>query len=470
MQQLSGMDASFLYFETANAPMHIASVAIYDPSTSPKGTMSFEDVVENTRRRLHLARSFRQRAVPVPFNIDHPWWIEDPDFDLEFHIRHLALPKPGNWQQLCTQAARLHARPLDTSRPLWEFYVIEGLDDIEGVPPGSVAVVSKIHHAAIDGVSGAEMTAAIHDLEPEGQPPTEDDWKPEPVPSPTDLLARASLNLTLRPMRFARVMGRMVPAIGAVQRQVRRSQLDLPDVGRVPKTRFNVPVTPHRVVDGRSFPLDQLRAVKNAIPGATINDAVLTVVGGAMRAYLHSKGELPGDSLIAMAPISVRTEGESGSAGNQVATMNVPLRTDIGDPLARLAAVYDGTVRSKALTNAVGARLLSEYSSLLPNGLAGLGARLYTRLGMANRTNPVFNTVVTNVPGPQIPLYSAGARLVRLYGMGPVFDGMGIIHPVFSYCGQLTISVTSCREMLPDAPFYAECLQSSFDELVKATS
>ena len=470
VQQLSGMDASFLYFETPNAPMHIGSIAIYDPSTSPHGELSLEDVIENTRKRLHLARAFRQRAVPVPMNIDHPWWIEDPDFDIEYHIRHLALPKPGTWEQLCVQAARLHSRALDTSRPLWEFYVVEGLDAVDGIPPGSVAIVSKIHHAAIDGVSGAELTAAIHDLEPTAEPPAAPDtWKPEAEPSPFDLLARASVNLTVRPFRFARMMGRMVPAIGNVQRGLRRSELQLPST-QVPRTRFNTTITAHRAIDGRSFPLDAVRAAKASVPGATVNDAILAIVGGALRHYLEDKGELPEESLVAMAPISVRTETESGTAGNQVATMLVPLRTDIKDPQERLQAVHEGTQQSKALTNAVGARLLSEYSAMIPNGLMGLGARLYTRLGMANRAAVPFNTVVTNVPGPPIPLYSAGAKLLRLYGMGPVFDGMGIIHPVFSYGGQITVSVTSCREMLPDAPVYAEALQSSFEELVAATT
>src|SRR4051794_21366576 len=308
MQQLSGMDASFLYFETPNAPMHIGSIAIYDPSTSPNGQLSLEDVIENTRKRLHLARAFRQRAVPVPMNFDHPWWIEDPDFDIEYHVRHLALPKPGTWEQLCVQTARLHARALDTSRPLWEFYVVEGLDAVDGIPPGSVAIVSKIHHAAIDGVSGAELTAAIHDLEPTAEPPEPtEEWKPEPEPSPFDLLARASVNLAVRPFRFARVVGRMVPAVGNVQRGLRRSELQLPST-QVPRTRFNTTITAHRAIDGRSFPLDAVRAAKSAVPGATVNDAILAIVGGAMRHYLEDKGELPEESLVAMAPISVRTE------------------------------------------------------------------------------------------------------------------------------------------------------------------
>lgn len=191
MEQLSGMDASFLYFETPYAPMHIGSFMIYDPSTAPGGFVRFKDILANVESRLHLSRAFRQKLMHVPLNLDHPYWIEDTTFDLEFHVRHIALPKPGDWRQLCIQAARLHARALDMSKPPWEMYVIEGLDNVEGAPPGSFAVLTKIHHAMIDGVSGSEIQEFIHDIEadpkvkPEVQP-----WEPEPEPNPLDLMAR----------------------------------------------------------------------------------------------------------------------------------------------------------------------------------------------------------------------------------------------------------------------------------------
>jgi WS/DGAT/MGAT family acyltransferase len=467
MQQLSGLDASFLYLETPNAPMHIGGLAIYDPSTAPGGKVTFKGILANTEKRLHLARCFRQKVVRVPFDLDHPYWIEDPNFDLEFHVRHIALPKPGDWRQLCIQVARLHARPLDLSRPLWEMYVIEGLDNVPRLPKGSYAVVTKVHHAAIDGVSGAELAVALHDLEPDAHPPAPDQpWQPDRDPALLDLLGRTVASNVRQPFRFARVLGRTVPAARRVVEQRRSRRYE--GTGPVPRTRFNGTVSPHRVAEGRAFDLGVMREIKKTVAGATVNDVVLAVCGGALRRYLEAKGELPASSLTAMAPISVRTESEKATAGNQVSAMTVPLRTDVADPSERLARIHEGTSQSKELTNAIGARLLTDYTQFIPGSLAGLAARLYSRLGLANRINPFFNTVVTNVPGPQVPLYSCGARLVANYGMGPLTDGMGLIHPVFSYCGEITISVTSCRDLMPDPGFYAQCLQDSFDDLRRA--
>ena len=469
MQQLSGLDASFLYLETPNAPMHVGGFAIYDPSTVPGGkTLRFTEILKNIERRLHLARAFRQKVVNVPMNLDHPWWVEDASFDIEYHVRHIALPKPGDWRQLCIQAARLHSRPLDLARPLWELYVIEGLDGIDGLPQGSFATLFKIHHAAIDGVTGAEIITALHDLEPEPKsvPKPEKSWKPEADPHPWELLARAGWNAAVRPFGFAELTMRTIPAMARLTTEFSARRLRperLP--GEVPRTRFNGTVSPHRVVEGRAFDLGEIRKIKNRVEDATVNDVVLAICGGALARYLRAKGELSEKPLVAMAPISVRTEEERGKGGNRVSAMAVGLGTHLDDPLERLRSVHQGAVESKALTNAIGARLMTDYSQFIPSATAGVAARLYSRLGLANRVQPFFNTVVTNVPGPQMPLYSHGARLVAQYGMGPVGDGVGLIHPVFSYCGQITIAATACREMMPDPGFYAECLQASYDEL-----
>ena len=470
MQQLSGMDASFLYGETQNAHMAGAGLSIYDPSTAPGGRVTFKGILEFIEERLDAAKTFRRRLVRVPFDLDHPHWIEDPDFDLEFHVRHIALPKPGDWRQLCIQAARIMARPLDLNRPLWEFYVIEGLDRVEDVPPGSFAIVSKVHHAAIDGMAGMEMTSAVHELEPDTPAaPAASEWKPERAPSAGRLLAQAAMNNTLKPMHFARVMGRSIPTVGRVQRQLRRSPGSSPLLP-VPRTRWSGTVSAHRVIDGCRFPLSELRRMKRAVEGATINDVVLATVGGALRGYLIDKEELPEQSLVAMAPISVRSDREADAGGNMVSGMMTTLGTDIEDPLARLEAVRESTHRSKEFAEAVGARTLLEYAQLMPGGLVGLGARTSARLSMANRMRPIFNTTVTNMPGPQQPLYLAGAQLVSMYGIGMIVEGMGLIHPVMSYCGDLTIAFTSCREMLPDPAFYASCIRNSFEDLAKATA
>ncbi len=469
MQQLSGMDAAFLYFESVNAPTHIGSFAIYDQSSAPGGSVTFKGILENVRSRLHLARCFRQKLVRLPYDFDHPYWIEDPDFDIEFHVRHIALPHPGDWRQLCIQAARIHARPLDLSRPLWEMYVIEGLDNVEGVPKNSFAVLTKIHHSAIDGVSGAELTAAIHDIEPDAVPePPEEEWVPERDPSLIELGLRTAERNIREPFRFLKVMSRTIPSIAKVMR--RNPEEEVESSGPVPRTRWNGTVTAHRVIEGRDFSLQDVRDIRKRVPGSTVNDVILTICGGAMRRYLVDKHELPTDSLVAMAPISVRGDEESGTMGNRISAMSVTLYTNIADPVERLKQVHSGTRDSKAVAEAMGAQTMTDISQVLPGTFSGLAARLYTRMGLANRVTPFLNTVITNVPGPQFPLYFTGARMVALHGMGPVMDGMGIIHPVFSYSGRISIAVTACRDQLPDPGFYAECIQASFDELLEAAT
>ncbi|QDZ08365.1 wax ester/triacylglycerol synthase family O-acyltransferase [Sphingomonas panacisoli] len=469
MQQLSAMDASFVYMETPHTPMHIGSVGIYDPSTAPDGFVRFKDILRFIEQRLPGARSFRQRLVRVPFDVDHPYWIEDPEFDIEFHVRHIALPKPGDWRQLCIQVARLHARAMDLTKPLWEFTVVEGLDNIPGIPPGCFALVSKVHHAAIDGMSGVEMSAAVHDLDAKMTAPEKPDtWQPDNMPRVADLLARSYFNNLLQPMRIAETIGRSLPGMAKLAVQAGKGDVSLKNTRPAPKTRFNGKVSAHRVWDAVPFKLAEVRAIKEAVPDATVNDVILTVVGGALRSYLKDKGDLPKETLTAMAPISVRQEGEKAALGNLVSAMVVGLGTQIEDPLERLRFVHDDAVNSKAMTNAVGAKTLADYSKLIPSGLAGLGARLYTRVGAANMHAPAFNCVVTNVPGPKVPLYFCGAKMVAMAGTAPVFDSMGLIHPVYSYVDTIAVSFTADRDMLPDPDVYAAALRSSFEALKAA--
>jgi WS/DGAT/MGAT family acyltransferase len=446
-----------------------AGLGIYDPSTAPGGRVTFKGILDHIDKRLHEARVFRQRLVRVPFDLDHPYWIEDPDFDLEFHVRHIALPAPGDWRQLCIQVARLISRPLDLDRPLWEMYVIEGLDNVDGVPTGSFAVVTKTHHAAIDGMSGMELTSAVHDDSPTSAPSVPAvPWSPEPIPESGDLLWRAALNNSTRPMHATRVMARTVPQLGRLYAQLRQRTITPPPT-TIPRTRWSGSVSAHRVFDGIRLQLDDLRAIKATVEGATINDVVLTIVGGALRAYLLAKDELPADPLIAMAPISVRSEDERGAAGNLVSGMFTTLGTDVAGAKERLTVVSEGAHRSKEFAQALGARTLLDMADLMPGGLIGLGARTSARFSMANQMSPIFNTTVSNMPGPRHKLYMAGAELVAMYGIGMITEGMGLIHPVLSYCGDITISFTSCRDMLPDPAFYTDCLQGSFDELSAAT-
>lgn len=466
MEQLSGQDASFVYMETQNTPMHIGSVAIYDPATAPGGKVRFKDILAHIESRLGGARSFRQKLVRVPFDLDHPYWIEDADFDLEYHVRHIALPAPGDWRQLCIQVARLHSRALDLSKPLWEFWVVEGLDNIDGLPNGCFALVSKVHHAAIDGMSGVEMSAAVHDLEAvPAETPAPAAWAPEKQPQLGELLFRSWMNSVRQPLRFAETVAKSVPGIARLAREVRGGEVSLSNTRAAPKTILNGTVGPHRVWDAVALPLAEIREIKARLPGATVNDAILTVIGGGLREYLLSRDALPTESLSAMAPISVRAEGEKAALGNLVSAMVINLGTHIADPMERMAYIHGEAKNSKALTNAVGARTLTDYSQLMPGALAALGARLYTRLGAANAHAPVFNCVATNVPGSRVPLYFAGAKMLKMMGFGPIFDGMGLINAIYSYADDIAIGFTSDRKMMPDPANYAAALRRSFEEL-----
>ncbi len=469
MEQLSGQDASFVYLDTPTTPMHIGSVGIYDPSTAPGGFVRFKDILAHIESRLDKARSFRQKLVRVPFDLDHPYWIDDPNFDLEYHVRHVALPKPGDWRQLCIQTSRLHARGMDLSKPLWEFNVVEGLDNIPGIPPGSFALVAKVHHAAIDGMSGVELSAAVHDIEPMPvSRAASKSWKGENEPAITEMLMRTWMNSITQPVRFAKTLAQTVPGAARLIKEVAGGDVSLKGTKMAPQTLFNGKVGPHRVFDGAAFQLGDIRAIKDRIEGATVNDVILTIIGGGLRKYLQSRKNLPKESLQVMAPISVRAEGEKEALGNLVSAMVVQIGTHIEDPMERLAWVRKEALNSKAMTNAVGARTLTDYSQFLPSALAGLAARLYTRLGAANLHSPVFNCVATNVPGPRIPLYFAGAKLVRQMGLGPVFDGMGLINTIYSYGPEIAISFTSDRDMMPDPANYAQALRDSFEELLHA--
>lgn len=469
MEQLQGMDASFVAMEQPNAPMHIGSVLIYDPSTAPGGFVRFKDILRFYSERMQLSKTMRQKLVKVPLNVDYPYWIEDADFDLEYHVRHIALPKPGDWRQLCIQAARIFARPLDLKRPPWEFTVVEGLDNVPGIPKGSYAVVTKVHHAAIDGMSGIDLINALHTASPSLTPPNQPDtWTPDKPPKRLGLFAKGYVRAWINPVRQIGVAGRSVPGLYRAAKGMVKGEFDVKSAIRTPKTRFNRKVSPHRVFGGVEFPLAEVKAMRVLAEGAKVNDVMLSIIGGGLHKYLSAHGELPEASLTAMAPISVRAEDEKGAMGNQVAAMVAPLGSHIADPVERMAFVYAETSRSKAMTNALGARQMTEVSKSSPALFMALGAQLYTRLGLANRVKPVVNTVVTNVPGPPVPIYSAGAKMVSMHGMLCLVDGVGLGHVVQSYVDQATIGFIACREMMPDPEFYDHCLKEAFEEMAKA--
>ncbi len=467
MEQLGALDASFLYAENERALNHIGGLYIYDQSTVPGGMLRFRQILRYLESHIHKAPRYRQKLAHVPLNLDHPYWVDDGRFDIEYHVRHLALPRPGDWRQLCILTSRLYDRPLDLSRPLWTLDVIEGLDNVEGLPPGSFAIVTKLHHAAIDGVSSVSMNTALHETEPGMRLGTPEPWTPQPEPNPLELLMRAHVNNLSQPMRMLKLLAEAMPAQARFFAVLSDEAFRTPSpLGDVPTTRFNGNISGRRVVNGISYDLADLRAMREQIQGVTVNDMVLALTGGALRRYLAAKNELPEAPLVTMAPVSTRRREMAGvSSGNEVTGMLASLATHESDPRARLAAVHASTQNSKALTNAIGARLLGEYQQFVPAATTGLASRFFSDLRLQSQMRPMFNTVVTNVPGPQHPLYFAGARMINQYGLGIVQDGQGLFHTVMSYDGKLTVTAMSDREMMPDPEFYMSCFRDSFDEL-----
>lgn len=466
MQQLTGLDASFLYFETPSAHMHIGSVNIYDQSTAPGGRVKHKDVLKFVADRIHHVPSLTRTLASVPMNLDHPYWVSSGGFDPEFHVRHIALPKPGDWRQFCILIARLHARPLDRSRPLWELYLIEGLDAIDGYPKGAFAIYTKMHHAAVDGSSAADIGSVIHDLSPDGSglgKPAVIEREIEPTKA--ELIARAGVNMVRQPFRFVSVARNTVPGFAKAYSRIRKGELRR--ITEVPRTRFNGQISPHRVFLARSFDLDEVKAIKNAV-GTTLNDVALCLVGGALRLYLMDKEELPTESLVALVPINVRDGSEGGAGGNIVSQMSVRVHSEIAEGDKRLEAVHAGTKDAKELSNAIGAKTMMDYSQFIPSTLTAQAARLASNSGIHNQIRPTFNCCITNVPGPKVPLYCAGAQMLTSFGTTPLMENMGLTHSIGSYCGQLMISVTACREMMPDPEVYQQCLIRSFEEMKAA--
>ena len=443
--------------------MHVASLIILDPATS-SGEVTLDDVKRVYGQRLHLAPPFRRRLAEVPLGLHHPLWIEDPDFDLDFHIRSTALPSPGSQEQLSTLVSRLVALPLDRSRPLWEVWVIEGLEG------GKVGCLSKVHHSAIDGASGNEMTVALLDLTPEiAVHEPEEEWVPDRVPSDVELLGYAASSLARQPLRVAKASLRTAGAVRAVRRRNRESpRLAPPSPFSAPHTSFNEPITARRSYAYTSLSLPAVKAIRKET-GATVNDVVLALCAGALRRYLEKQDEHPDGPLVAMVPVSVRGESEKDALGNRVTSTFTSLATDVDDPVERLEAIHDCMVDVKDQQNAIGADTLTDWAEFAAPALAGTAARLYTRMKVAGRHRPLFNVTISNVPGPPFPLYSIGARMEAIYPIGPIMDGSGLNMTVMSYLDSLDFGLLACPDVLPDVEHVAEGLRLALAELVAAT-
>lgn len=465
MEALTGLDAAFLYLETPNAPMHVGGIVFVDGGETGFDFAQYRSLIES---RMHLSRVFRRRLVELPLSVGRPFWVEDPNFDLDSHLQHAALPAPGGWEQLRALAEHVFRLPLDLRRPLWSMTFVEGLDGIGRLPPGSFAIIHKIHHAAVDGMGAMDLWSALWDPTPAIRDvPKARRWRPDPLPGPVSLLRHTATQLLGSPASLVQAGSALLKGGLSMGRQLAgRHRVSVTAPFSAPNTRFNVPITPKRVFDALFVSLDSVKAIKNAVPGSTVNDAVLAICAGALRDYLAERAQLPKRSLVAMSPISVR--GDSGGDGNEVSAMLVPLATDVADPLSRLRAIHDAAAGSKTLAGALGANTLMDAMQVVPFSMGAAAARLYTRMDLARYHRPPFNLIITNVPGPRVPLYLGGRRMHGACGMAPVVDGLGLIIVVTSYLDELVISVTSCPDVLPDIAEFIAHLRQSFDRLLDA--
>ena len=456
MQRLSGLDASFLHLETPSSHMHVASLGIFDPS-DVKGGVTLESVIDVYEGRLHLAPPFRRRLVHVPFGLHHPLWIEDPDFDIRNHVRHTAIPAPGGAKELSNLVGRLVALPLDRNRPLWEIWLIEGLEG------GNVGLLTKVHHSAIDGASGNELLVALLDLSPEVvEHVPETEWEPDRVPTDVELLGYAANSLARQPLRVAKAMARTASAALDVRRLGQESQAATlpPAPFAAPRTSFNTALTPRRSFSYTSLDLRTVKAVKSAAK-STVNDVVLALCAGALRNYLDARGEVLDASLVAMVPVSVRSEDERDAMGNKVSSMLCTLATDVDDPLERLAVIHECMSEAKEQQKAIGADTLQEWAEFAAPAVVGRAARLYSRMKLADLHRPLFNVTISNVPGPPFPLYSAGAKLLANYPVGPIIDGTGLNMTVMSYLDQLDFGLLACPDVFDDVWALADALHTA---------
>ncbi len=469
MKQLSGLDTSFLRMETPTTYGHVASLAVFDPSTAPR-PVTFDDVRNLVLERIHLVAPFRRRLVEVPLGIDCPFWIEDPDFDIDFHLRHIAVPPPGDQTQLAELAVRIAARHLDRSRPLWEMYVIEGLEG------GRIAELTKIHHACIDGVEGAEILGVLLDMEPEAPPaqPPAEAWQWEREPSQLSMLGRGLLGLTSRPRVGMRLARHAVPSLGTISRNFalpipglrpRDDVLSRPSV-TAPRTPFNGIITPHRRWAFGTLALSDIKAVKNKT-GATVNDVVMTLCAGALRRWLIKHEALPDGPLLAMVPVSVRVEDDKGTGGNRISAMVAVLPTDQADPLRRLQEMQAEMVIAKHEHGALPAALLQDFAAFTPPSVLGMANRVAARARLMDRVNLPFNVVISNVPGPQFPLYTSGARMEGIYPISAITDGVGLNMTLMSYNGGLDFGLVADREMVPDIWSMIDALEEELETLKK---
>jgi diacylglycerol O-acyltransferase len=443
MDRLSGLDASFLYLESSAQLLHVCGLIVLDPATIPGG-YDFAEFKDQLERRIDGVPMFHRKLKQVPLGIDHPVWVTDDDFDIDRHVHRMALPSPGGARELADLCGHMAGIPLDRSRPLWEFVVIEGLES------GKVAVFTKMHHCTVDGVSGANAISSLCSLEPDA-PPLESapsGGLTDRTPSDAELLARGIVANLAKPVQVAKMVA---PTAEVLTKTVARARSGTAMAAplRAPRTSFNGTITGHRTVAVEDISLETIKEVKNAVPGATVNDVVITLCGGALRRYLEERGELPSSSLVASVPVSVRDQSKKQGGSNKVSTIFSRLGTDIEDPLDRLAMVSEGNTHAKEHHKAIPADTLQDWAEFAAPRTFGLAVRMVSSLRLADSGPVIHNLVISNVPGPPVPLYFCGARIEGLYPLGPIFHGAGLNLTVMSSEGQMHIGAIACRELVP---------------------
>ncbi len=485
MRQLTGLDTQFLAIESDTTVGHVGGLAIFDPATAPGGRFGIAEVRAMLAQRLHLLPPLRWTLVPVPLGLDRPYWKDDQAFDLDFHVRELALPAPGDDEQLSEQVARIASRRLDRARPLWELYVIHGLEG------GRVAIQTKMHHAMIDGMSGAEIMGILFDIEPGGREiaPADESLPPEIAPGTLEMLGRGVASLPLYPVRALRAIPNTLPyldvapsifgipgaaPISRTASRLRRRLLgsdehdgniiERPKM-RAPRVPFSGKISPHRRFVFGSMPLADVKRVKNHF-GVTVNDVVVSLCSGAIRDWLVEHDALPDGPLLAQIPVSVRTREQIGTFGNRISVMIVPIPTDVDSAEGRLSASHDSMRAAKDRHRALPAEALQDITNFIPPAINARAARVALQLGANPALRPLFNVIISNVPGPPIPLYLAGAKLEANYPVSVITDGAGLNITVLSYLDHVDIGIICDREQMPDVQRVVDAMKAELDDLL----
>lgn len=461
-EQISGQDATFLYAESPTSPMHVATLIIVE------GSLKFEDFKAIVASKLHLIPKFRKRLLNVPMNLDYPYWVDDPNFDIDLHINRIRLPEPANWKTLRELTSSIFSNPLDLRRPLWSIDFIEGLDAVSQVPKGSVAIVSKVHHVMIDGASGVGIMSILFDKsadEKEKEIPKPIPFDPEPLPDEITLLIKSSQDFLKNPFKIPKLASET--ALYFLQGKISKQLSPKKTVFKTfatPNTIFNKNVSPRRTWGTAILSFERINTLRK-IMDVTINDLILTICAGGIRKYLEEREKLPSQPLVANVPISIRGNGENQALNNQISNMLVKIATHIKDPIERLEYIYEQTSLGKKKHKTVGAKSLAQMAEAVPFGLANLAAGIYSKYNIKEFIKPPFNVTITNVPGPQNPLYLRGQKILSIFGLTPVLDGFGLIIAAFSYNGLVSITSTSDAKTMPDADKFSRYIREAANEL-----